>query len=63
VAGFGVFAQKFPLIEQAARYVGSAFLFFYAVLSLKSAFYQRPRFASTRSVSEFIKLKTKKFSG
>lgn len=38
VAGFGVMVQKFPLIEQVARYAGAAFLFFYALLSFKSAF-------------------------
>lgn len=37
IAGFGVIVQKFPLIEQVARYAGAAFLFFYAALSLKSA--------------------------
>ena len=38
VAGFGVVVQKFPLIEQVARYLGAAFLFFYAALGFKSAF-------------------------
>ncbi|MFT5542422.1 MAG: L-lysine exporter family protein LysE/ArgO [Glaciecola sp.] len=37
VAGFGVIVQKFPLIEQFARYAGAAFLFFYASISFKSA--------------------------
>ena len=37
VAGFGAMVQKFPLIEQIARYAGAAFLFFYAVISFKSA--------------------------
>lgn len=37
VAGFGVVVQKFPLIEQVARYAGAAFLFFYSALSIKSA--------------------------
>lgn len=38
VAGFGVIVQKFPFIEQIARYAGALFLFFYAAISLKSAF-------------------------
>jgi L-lysine exporter family protein LysE/ArgO len=37
VAGFGAIVQKFPLIEQIARYAGAAFLFFYAAISFKSA--------------------------
>ncbi len=37
VAGFGAIVQKFPLIEQIARYAGAAFLFFYAVISFNSA--------------------------
>ncbi|MEQ3639021.1 MAG: LysE/ArgO family amino acid transporter [Alteromonas sp.] len=37
VAGFGVVVQQFPLIEQLARYLGAAFLFFYSALSFKSA--------------------------
>lgn len=37
VAGFGAIVQKFPLIEQIARYAGTAFLFFYAAISFKSA--------------------------
>lgn len=37
VAGFGAIAQKFPLIEQIARYAGAAFLFLYAAISFKSA--------------------------
>jgi L-lysine exporter family protein LysE/ArgO len=38
VAGFGMIVEKFPLIEQIARYAGAAFLFFYASISFKSAF-------------------------
>ena len=38
VAGFGLIVQKFPLIEQIARYAGAAFLFVYSALSFKSAF-------------------------
>lgn len=37
VAGFGAIVQKFPIFEQVARYAGSAFLFFYAAISFKSA--------------------------
>lgn len=37
VAGFGIMVQKFPLIEQIARYAGALFLFFYAAVSFKSA--------------------------
>jgi L-lysine exporter family protein LysE/ArgO len=37
VAGFGAIVQKFPLIEQVARYAGAAFLFFYVAISFKSA--------------------------
>jgi len=37
VAGFGAIVQKFPFIEQIARYAGAAFLFFYAAISFKSA--------------------------
>jgi L-lysine exporter family protein LysE/ArgO len=38
IAGFGVIVQKFPLIEQIARYAGAAFLFFYAAVSFKTFF-------------------------
>jgi L-lysine exporter family protein LysE/ArgO len=38
IAGFGVMVQKFPLIEQIARYAGAAFLFFYAIVSFKTFF-------------------------
>jgi L-lysine exporter family protein LysE/ArgO len=37
ISGFGVIVEKFPLIEQVARYAGAAFLFFYSALSFKSA--------------------------
>jgi L-lysine exporter family protein LysE/ArgO len=37
ISGFGFIVQKFPLIEQVARYAGAVFLFFYSVLSFKSA--------------------------
>lgn len=36
VAGFGIIVEKFPFIEQFARYAGAAFLFFYSALSFKS---------------------------
>jgi L-lysine exporter family protein LysE/ArgO len=36
IAGFGVIVQKFPLIEQIARYAGAAFLFFYSAMSFKT---------------------------
>ncbi|MFT5711707.1 MAG: L-lysine exporter family protein LysE/ArgO [Glaciecola sp.] len=38
IAGFGVIVQKFPLIEQIARYAGAAFLFFYATVSFRTFF-------------------------
>ncbi len=38
VAGFGAIVQKFPSIEQIARYGGAIFLTFYAIVSFKSAF-------------------------
>jgi L-lysine exporter family protein LysE/ArgO len=38
IAGFSVVVQKFPLIEQIARYTGAAFLFFYAAISFKAFF-------------------------
>jgi L-lysine exporter family protein LysE/ArgO len=38
IAGFGLIVQKFPLLEQIARYAGAAFLFFYAAVSFNTFF-------------------------
>lgn len=38
VAGFGGIVKAFPQIEIIARYAGALFLWFYALLSFKSAF-------------------------
>lgn len=39
ILGFGTLVSQFPEIEHIARYCGAAFLFFYALLSFKSAIY------------------------
>lgn len=38
VAGFGVLVERFPQIEQIAKYLGAAFLIIYGLVSFKSAF-------------------------
>lgn len=52
VAGFGVIVEKFPAIEQIARYGGAIFLSTYAVLSFKSAL------TTTHALSANIELKS-----
>ncbi|GAL25963.1 transporter LysE family [Vibrio variabilis] len=37
VSGFGVVIEKYPQVEQIARYAGAAFLFVYSFQSFRSA--------------------------